>query len=96
MDVIVDAGAIEALVPHLSAPGSCRPSDGPVACEHEVEKDAAFTLGLLAVKVFLEEVKTTQLSVTSCSAGSILCRQAVCLSLEHSQTGFNVFVLLPH
>lgn len=49
VDVIVDEGAVDALVPHLTAP-SLQEGEGPVACEHEVEKEAAFALGLLAVK----------------------------------------------
>eukprot|EP00850_Spirogloea_muscicola_P018463 SM000169S02718 [mRNA] locus=s169:87724:93877:- [translate_table: standard] len=48
VDVIVEGGAVDALVPHLSPPTVV---DGEsVAFEHEVEKDAAFSLGLLAVK----------------------------------------------
>ena len=50
VDVIVADGAVEALVPHLSAPEVAE-GDEPVACEHEVEKDAALAIGLLAVKV---------------------------------------------
>lgn len=50
MDTIVKEGAVEALVPHLCAP-TVEEGEGPIACEHEVEKDAAFALGLLAVKV---------------------------------------------
>lgn len=46
----MDEGAVDALVPHLCAP-VVEEGKGPVACEHEVEKDAAFALGLLAVKV---------------------------------------------
>lgn len=49
VDVIVQEGAIEALVPHLSPPSGVD-SGRSVACEWEVEKDAAFALGLLAVK----------------------------------------------
>ncbi|XP_024380981.1 ARM REPEAT PROTEIN INTERACTING WITH ABF2 isoform X2 [Physcomitrium patens] len=49
VDTIVEEGAVDALVAHLCAP-SLRESEGPIACEHEVEKDAAFALGLLAVK----------------------------------------------
>ncbi|GJP44343.1 hypothetical protein CLOM_g3723 [Closterium sp. NIES-68] len=49
VDAIVEEGAIHALVPHLSAP-AVEVGEGPVACEHEVEKDAAFALGLLAIK----------------------------------------------
>lgn len=50
MEVIVEESAVDALVQHLRAPTS-EEEDGTVACEHEVEKDAAFALGLLAVKV---------------------------------------------
>lgn len=49
VDIIVDGGAIPALVQHLQAP-AVGEGEGPIACEHEVEKDAAFALGLLAVK----------------------------------------------
>ncbi len=37
-------------MPQLHAP-IVDEGEGPVACEHEVEKDTAFALGLLAVKV---------------------------------------------
>lgn len=47
--VIVEEGAVSALVQHLRTP-TIEDKDGPVPCEHEVEKDAAFALGLLAVK----------------------------------------------
>ncbi|XP_024388979.1 ARM REPEAT PROTEIN INTERACTING WITH ABF2 isoform X3 [Physcomitrium patens] len=49
VDAIVEEGAVDALVAHLCPP-SLGEGEGPVACEHEVEKDAAFALGLLAVK----------------------------------------------
>ncbi|CAM6085940.1 unnamed protein product [Calypogeia fissa] len=49
VEPIVDEGAVDALVPHLCSP-AVEEGKGPVACEHEVEKDAAFALGLLAVK----------------------------------------------
>ncbi|KAL3676603.1 hypothetical protein R1sor_026551 [Riccia sorocarpa] len=49
VETIVDEGAVDALVPHLCAP-VVEEGGGPIACEHEVEKDAAFALGLLAVK----------------------------------------------
>ena len=53
MNVIVEGGAVPALVKHLQAPTS--PS-GEVdrntrPFEHEVEKGSTFALGLLAVKV---------------------------------------------
>ncbi len=50
VETIVDEGAVDALVPQLHAP-VVQEGEGPIACEHEVEKDAAFALGLLAVKV---------------------------------------------
>ena len=50
VEVIVEEGAVDALVQHLRAPIS-EEEDGSIAYEHEVEKDAAFALGLLAVKV---------------------------------------------
>ncbi|CAM6053663.1 unnamed protein product [Sphagnum tenellum] len=49
VETIVDEGAVDALVPQLHAP-VVQEGEGPIACEHEVEKDAAFALGLLAVK----------------------------------------------
>ncbi|GBG88105.1 hypothetical protein CBR_g46594 [Chara braunii] len=60
VDTIVEEGAVEALVMHLSPPSVCEEEDvgggvssscrAVVACEHEVEKDAAYAIGLLAVK----------------------------------------------
>jgi len=50
VDAIVEEGAVDALVSHLCPP-SHGEGEGPVFCEYEVEKDAAFALGLLAVKV---------------------------------------------
>ncbi|XP_076922484.1 ARM REPEAT PROTEIN INTERACTING WITH ABF2-like [Bidens hawaiensis] len=47
VNLIVEAGAVPALVRHLQAP---QWNAGPRACEHEVEKGSAFTLGLLAIK----------------------------------------------
>ncbi|BAU00800.1 hypothetical protein LR48_Vigan303s001400 [Vigna angularis] len=52
VNVIVEGGAIPALVKHLQAPplaGSDR-LQRPMPFEHEVEKGSAFALGLLAVK----------------------------------------------
>lgn len=49
VDLIVGEGAIPALVQHLQAP-PVGEGEGPIAYEHEVEKEAAFALGLLAVK----------------------------------------------
>lgn len=51
MNVIVDGGAVPALMTHLQAPPY---SEGDLAqkpFEHEVEKGSAFALGLLAIKV---------------------------------------------
>ncbi|XP_028087038.1 ARM REPEAT PROTEIN INTERACTING WITH ABF2-like isoform X1 [Camellia sinensis] len=51
VNVIVDCGAVSALVRHLQAPPSSREGDtDSKPHEHEVEKGSAFTLGLLAVK----------------------------------------------
>ncbi|OIV92598.1 hypothetical protein TanjilG_17949 [Lupinus angustifolius] len=52
VNVIVEGGAIPALVMHLQAP-PLDPNDSfhnPLPFEHEVEKGSAFALGLLAVK----------------------------------------------
>lgn len=51
VSMIVDSGVVAALVKHLQAPpvldeSALRPY------EHEVEKGCAFTLGLLAIKVY--------------------------------------------
>lgn len=51
MDLIVDCGAVPALVMHLQAPPLLEGESGPEPYEHEVEKASAFALGLLAVKV---------------------------------------------
>ncbi|WJX14759.1 hypothetical protein P8452_04975 [Trifolium repens] len=50
VNVIVEGGAIPALIKHLQAPpvNDCVPK--PLPFEHEVEKGSAFALGLLAVK----------------------------------------------
>lgn len=54
VDVIVDCGAVPALVRHLKAPVPAKNCDsGLRQCKHEVEKGSAFALGLLAVKVIL-------------------------------------------
>ncbi|XP_073273104.1 ARM REPEAT PROTEIN INTERACTING WITH ABF2-like [Primulina huaijiensis] len=51
VNVIVDCGAVPALVKHLKARPSEREDDsGSTLYEHEVEKGSAFTLGLLAIK----------------------------------------------
>lgn len=51
MNVIVEGGAIPALVRHLQAPPLSENDLGQKPFEHEVEKGSAFALGLLAVKV---------------------------------------------
>ena len=51
MNVIVEGGAIPALVKHLQAPPLVDRVEKPLPFEHEVEKGSAFALGLLAVKV---------------------------------------------
>ncbi|KAK7405887.1 hypothetical protein VNO78_07499 [Psophocarpus tetragonolobus] len=52
VNVIVDGGAIPALVKHLQAPPLSETDrlQRPLPFEHEVEKGSAFALGLLAVK----------------------------------------------
>ncbi|PHT72538.1 hypothetical protein T459_23323 [Capsicum annuum] len=51
VNVIVDCGAVPALVQHLQAPPHGSEGDGThMPYEHEVEKGSAFTLGLLAIK----------------------------------------------
>ncbi|KAJ8547528.1 hypothetical protein K7X08_011114 [Anisodus acutangulus] len=53
VNVIVDCGAVPALVQHLQAPPYVSESEGEgnqMPYEHEVEKGSAFTLGLLAIK----------------------------------------------
>lgn len=49
MSMIVEAGAVPALVKHLKEPPAIAGGERPY--EHEVEKGSAFALGLLAVKV---------------------------------------------
>jgi hypothetical protein len=51
VNVIVEGGAVPALVKHLQAPPSTEGDRSPKPYEHEVEKGIAFALGLLAVKV---------------------------------------------
>ncbi len=53
MNVIVEGGAVPALVKHLQAPQSSEADRNPKPFEHEVEKGSAFALGLLAVKVVI-------------------------------------------
>ncbi|KAG7991538.1 hypothetical protein I3843_02G081900 [Carya illinoinensis] len=50
VNVIVEGGAVPALVKHLQAPPSGEGDRSPKLYEHEVEKGSAFALGLLAVK----------------------------------------------
>ncbi|WCJ23718.1 ARM repeat protein interacting with ABF2 [Euphorbia peplus] len=50
VNVIVEGGAVPALVKHLQAPPLREDDRNPKAFEHEVEKGSAFALGLLAVK----------------------------------------------
>lgn len=49
--MIVEGGAVPALVKHLQAPPILEGDRGLKPFEHEVEKGSAFALGLLAVKV---------------------------------------------
>jgi len=51
VNLIVEGGAIPALVKHLQAPPLIDRVQKPLPFEHEVEKGSAFALGLLAVKV---------------------------------------------
>jgi hypothetical protein len=52
VNVIVECGAVPALVKHLQVPPAVKEGDsGRLLYEHEVEKGSAFALGLLAVKV---------------------------------------------
>lgn len=51
VNVIVDCGAVPALVKHLQAPAVVKGCSSPRPYEHEVEKGSAYALGLLAVKV---------------------------------------------
>ncbi len=51
VNVIVEGGAIPALIKHLQAPPVTDCVQKPLPFEHEVEKGSAFALGLLAVKV---------------------------------------------
>lgn len=56
VSAIVDAGAVPALVKHLQGPPIHleREVNGEqLPFEHEVEKESAFALGLLAVKVMM-------------------------------------------
>lgn len=51
VNVIVDGGAVPALVRHLQPPPLSEGDCSLKPFEHEVEKGSAFALGLLAVKV---------------------------------------------
>lgn len=51
VNIIVEGGAIPALVKHLQAPPLSDCAQKPLPFEHEVEKGSAFALGLLAVQV---------------------------------------------
>lgn len=51
VNLIVEGGAVPALVKHLQAPPSRESDRTAKPFEHEVEKGSAFALGLLAVKV---------------------------------------------
>ncbi|GER24832.1 ARM repeat protein interacting with ABF2 [Striga asiatica] len=52
VDMIVDCGAVPALIRHLQSPRPSVEKDvGLLAYEHEVEKASALTLGLLAIKL---------------------------------------------
>ena len=51
VNVIVEGGAVPALVKHLQAPPIVEGDRSLKPFEHEVEKGSAFALGLLAVKV---------------------------------------------
>ncbi|ERN12670.1 ARM REPEAT PROTEIN INTERACTING WITH ABF2 [Amborella trichopoda] len=50
VNIIVEGGAVQALVQHLRSPSYTEDNEFPKPHEHEVEKGAAFALGLLAVK----------------------------------------------
>jgi len=52
VNVIVEGGAVSALIKHLQSPTENDCVQKPLPFEHEVEKGSAFALGLLAVKVF--------------------------------------------
>ena len=50
MDLIVGEGAIPSLVQNLQAPLGCE-REGHIVYEYKVKKEAAFSLGLLVVKL---------------------------------------------
>lgn len=88
MNVIVDGGAVPALMTHLQAPPSPH-SDGDMAqkpFEHEVEKGSAFALGLLAIKV-LNLILMCLYSVLAFHAPSIvICDLVVGIDCFYSQS----------
>ena len=53
VNLIVESGAVRALVRHLQVPQWKDDVEEPRPLEHEVEKGSAFTLGLLAIKVII-------------------------------------------
>lgn len=65
VNVIVDGGAVPALLTHLQAPPYSDVEMAQKPFEHEVEKGSAFALGLLAIKVLI--------FISSCSATCIVC-----------------------
>ncbi|GKE25582.1 hypothetical protein Tco_1440966 [Tanacetum coccineum] len=56
VNLIVESGAVRALVRHLQAPQWKDDVEEPRPHEHEVEKGSAFTLGLLAIKVIIRSI----------------------------------------
>lgn len=70
--MIVECGAVPALVKHLRAPPVASERDEEARpFEHEVEKGSAFALGLLAVKVrVLQFFYGLSLVMTTCCSCS--------------------------
>jgi hypothetical protein len=66
VNLIVESGAVPALVRHLQASQSKEVAE-PRPYEHEVEKGSAFTLGLLAIKVLFHY----SLAVSHCACLSV-------------------------
>lgn len=52
VNVIVEGGAVPALIKHLQPPAENNYVQKPLPFVHEVEKGSSFTLGVLAVKMF--------------------------------------------
>lgn len=77
IDILVDEGAVVALVRHLEAPLIVE-GEGPIAYEHEVEKEAAFVLGLIALK--------REYQRTISDAGAISCLVALLKRFGSSST----------